>query len=121
MSDPDWTPEDLAQRLGCLHGSITVGSSRCGKPVAAGRRYCEQHKRHEPPEWLRPPLPPKHEQPDDGPLPPCECGHLTDRAMGYAPDAKAARESLGPHHTPIRCCWYRKTNRPAPGGERGDR
>jgi hypothetical protein len=103
----------LAQSLGCQYGAATIG--RCGKPVKIGRRYCEHHKRHEPPEWLRSHSPPeREEQPDDGPLPPCECGHLTDRAMGYPPDAKAARESLGPHHTPIRCCWYRKTNEPAP-------
>ena len=44
------------------------------------------------------------------PQPPivCECGHLTDERMGYAPDAKAARENMGPHHTPIRCAMYRR-------------
>lgn len=37
----------------------------------------------------------------------CECGHLTDERMGYPPDAKAARETPGPWHTPIRCVMYR--------------
>ena len=38
----------------------------------------------------------------------CQCGHLTDESMGYPPDAKIARESPGPHHTPIRCTFYRR-------------
>lgn len=44
--------------------------------------------------------------------PRCECGHLTDEAVGYVPDAKAARENPGPHHTPIRCVLYRKRTCP---------
>lgn len=38
---------------------------------------------------------------------PCQCAHLTDERMGYPPDAKAARETPGIHHTPIRCTLYR--------------
>lgn len=38
----------------------------------------------------------------------CECGHLTDARVGYAPDARATREAVGPHHTPVRCMMYRK-------------
>ncbi len=39
----------------------------------------------------------------------CQCGHLTDERMAYAPDAKIARETPGPHHTPIRCRLFAKT------------
>ncbi len=40
-NDPNWTPEERAQHLGCLYGSATIGP--CGKTVLAGKRYCLDH------------------------------------------------------------------------------
>ncbi len=43
---------------------------------------------------------------------PCTCGHLTDAQMGDPHDAKIARETPGPHHTPIRCEMYAPRSKP---------
>lgn len=51
----------------------------------------------------------------------CQCGHLTDEFMGFPPDAKAARESPGPHHTSIRCTFYRRGHEVPSGDELVDR
>lgn len=38
----------------------------------------------------------------------CECGHLAPGRMGHEPDEIAARDTPGPHHTPIRCTLYQR-------------